>query len=64
MILCAFSSPVTQPERIYPYFDDIQQYAKHFRYRMTFKYSIKGGLHRKRRKHSESWVRIPQKELF
>jgi len=30
----------TQPERIYPYFDDIQQYAKHFRYRTTFKYSI------------------------
>lgn len=31
---------VTQPWRIYPYFDDIQQYAKHFRYRTTFKYSI------------------------
>ncbi len=33
---------VTQPWRIYPYFDDIQQYAKHFRYRTTFKYSIEG----------------------
>jgi len=31
---------VIQPWRIYPYFDDIQQYAKHFRYRTTFKYSI------------------------
>ncbi len=31
---------VTQPWRIYPYFDDVQQYAKHFRYRTTFKYSI------------------------
>ena len=31
---------VTQPRRIYPYFDDIQQYARHFRYRTTFKHSI------------------------
>jgi len=31
---------VTQPRRIYPYFDDVQQYARHFRYRTTFKHSI------------------------
>jgi len=31
---------VTQPWRIYPYFDDVQQYARHFRYRTTFKHSI------------------------
>jgi len=31
---------VKDPKRIYPYFDDIQQYAKHFRYRTTYKYSI------------------------
>lgn len=31
---------VIQPWRIYPYFDDIQQYARHFRFRTTFKYSI------------------------
>jgi hypothetical protein len=31
---------VSQPRRIYPYFDDIQQYARHFRYRTTFKHSI------------------------
>lgn len=31
---------VTDPQRIYPFFDDIQQYAKHFRYRTTYKYSI------------------------
>ncbi len=30
----------TDPKRIYPYFDDLQQYAKHFRYRTNFKYSI------------------------
>ena len=32
---------VTDPQRIYPFFDDIMQYAKHFRYRTTYKYSIK-----------------------
>jgi hypothetical protein len=31
---------ITQPWRIYPYFDSIQQYAKHFRYRTNFKYII------------------------
>jgi len=31
---------VIQPWRIYPYFDDVQQYARHFRYRTTFKHSI------------------------
>jgi hypothetical protein len=31
---------VTQPYRIYPYFDNIQQYANHFRYRTTFKYRV------------------------
>jgi hypothetical protein len=31
---------VTQPWRVYPYLDDIQQYAHHFRFRTTFKYSI------------------------
>jgi hypothetical protein len=30
----------TDPKRIYPYFDDLQQYAKHFRYRTNFKYKI------------------------
>lgn len=31
---------VSKPRRIYPYFDDIEQYAKHFRYRTIYKYSI------------------------
>ncbi|UZE92552.1 MAG: DUF4332 domain-containing protein [Methanosarcinales archaeon] len=31
---------VTQPRRIYPYFDDVQQYARHFRHRTTFKHTI------------------------
>jgi len=33
----------TDPQRIYPYFDDVQQFAKHFRYRTNFKYSIEDG---------------------
>lgn len=28
------------PRRIHPYFDDLQQYARHYRFRTTFKYSI------------------------
>lgn len=29
-----------EPRRVHPYFDDVQQYARHFRFRTTFKYSI------------------------
>jgi hypothetical protein len=36
------------PHRIYPYFDDIRQYAHHFRYRTTFKYSIEDEFFEKR----------------